>query len=269
VVASDSNLDKIVADFIKVEDQNFALFNYVTEMNNQVEGLQESIAKLRSDIKEAKGRGDERERQQREQLLSMERKVDSSIRDADATENKLELMEGIITKLKVGSEDIYIYSKCGATPVLSLLGASRDKELARPFINENNIVMYLDMIHERIIELKVVCQYIDSHQHNPKTKERAKEPVIEPMLAMDKSKQLKRMPSSAALLGRAEEEDNTDDYSQFENVRPFEMAALKARAFRSESVHDYIHGYVGANVINISFSLVGTSSRGTDGRISY
>jgi hypothetical protein len=47
-------LDKIVADFIKVEDQNFALFNYVTEMNNQVEGLQESITKLRFDIKEAK-----------------------------------------------------------------------------------------------------------------------------------------------------------------------------------------------------------------------
>ena len=46
----------------EVEDQNFALFNYVTEMNNQVEGLQESIVKLRTDIKEAKGRGDERER---------------------------------------------------------------------------------------------------------------------------------------------------------------------------------------------------------------
>ena len=62
VAQTDSNLDKIVADFIKVEDQNFALFNYVTEMNNQVEGLQESIVKLRTDIKEAKGRGDERER---------------------------------------------------------------------------------------------------------------------------------------------------------------------------------------------------------------
>ena len=36
VAPADSNLDKIVADFIKVEDQNFALFNYVTEMNNQV-----------------------------------------------------------------------------------------------------------------------------------------------------------------------------------------------------------------------------------------
>ena len=88
-------------------------------------------------------------------------------------------------------------------------------------------------IHERIIELKVVGQYIDSLQQNPKSKDRGKEAGgIEPMLVMDKSKQLKRMPSSAALLGRAEEEDNTDDYSQFENIKPFEMAALKAQAFR-------------------------------------
>ena len=84
-----------------MEDQNFALFNYVTEMNNQVEGLQESIAKLRTDIKEAKGRGDERERQQRDQLQNMERRVALSIREADTAEAKLELMEGVIDKLKV------------------------------------------------------------------------------------------------------------------------------------------------------------------------
>ena len=33
----------------------------------QVEALQEGIGRLRSDIKEAKGRGEEKERQQREQ----------------------------------------------------------------------------------------------------------------------------------------------------------------------------------------------------------
>lgn len=36
IVGQESSLDKIVTDFVKVEDQNFALFNYVTEMNNQV-----------------------------------------------------------------------------------------------------------------------------------------------------------------------------------------------------------------------------------------
>ena len=83
----------------------------------------------------------------------MEKKVDSSIREADAAENKLELMEAIIKKLKVGSEEIYLGSKCGATPVLSLLGAAREKEIARPFINENNIVMYLDMVRHSVKNL--------------------------------------------------------------------------------------------------------------------
>ena len=55
----------------------------------------------RIDIKEAKGRGDERERQQRDQLNSMERRVALSIREADMTEAKLDLMEGVIAKLKV------------------------------------------------------------------------------------------------------------------------------------------------------------------------
>ena len=50
--------------FLRIEDANFALFNYVTEMNNQVETLQDSIAKLKQDIKEARERGEEKERQQ-------------------------------------------------------------------------------------------------------------------------------------------------------------------------------------------------------------
>jgi hypothetical protein len=67
------------------------------------------------------------------------------------------------------------------------------------FLIENRTNLF--QIHERIIELKVVGQYIDSQQQNPKTKERLKEPAgMEPMLTMDKSKQLKRMPSSAALV---------------------------------------------------------------------
>ncbi len=31
-----------------VEDQNFALFNYVNELNNEIEALQEQIAEVRS-----------------------------------------------------------------------------------------------------------------------------------------------------------------------------------------------------------------------------
>ena len=246
VAPSESNLDKIVADFIKVEDQNFALFNYVTEMNNQVEGLQENIVKLRTDIKEAKGRGDERERQQREQLQTMERKVSSSVAEADATEAKVELMEGVLAKLKNGTEEVYLMSQCGATPVLSLLGGKLgtdrhdERPPERPFVTENNVIMYLDMIHEKIIELKCVAQFVE--QQRGRDGASAPSSVItaapqkdkDSSLSLSTSKKpstLKRFPSSAALLGQ-EDGSESEEASASDNVRPFEMAALKARAFR-------------------------------------
>ena len=57
--------------------------------------------------------------------------------------------------------------------------------------------------------------------------------LVDPTPALVGKKGLKRMPSSAALLGKAEEEDEDDseEYSEV-NRKPFEMAALKARAFR-------------------------------------
>ena len=91
-------------------------------MNNQVETLQDSIAKLKQDIKEARERGEEKERQQREKLEHMEKNLEESEHEADTAETKLQLMESVLGKLKVGTEDLYIKCQCGNTPVLSLLG---------------------------------------------------------------------------------------------------------------------------------------------------
>ena len=44
------NLDQLVQSFIHKEDVNFALFNYVNELNNEVEVLHEVIAALNGDI---------------------------------------------------------------------------------------------------------------------------------------------------------------------------------------------------------------------------
>ena len=76
-------------------------------------------------------------------------------------------MESVITKLKSGSEDLYLSAKVGSTPVLSLLGgaaASTDRRVSvagggdvtgpeRPFVTEANVIMYLDMIHEKVLNL--------------------------------------------------------------------------------------------------------------------
>ena len=43
----------------------------------------------------------------------------------------------------------------------SLVIQGEDTTPTRPFVTENNVIMYLDMIHEKIAELKGVAQYLD------------------------------------------------------------------------------------------------------------
>lgn len=188
---------------------------------------------LRTDIKEAKGRGDERERQQKDQLNNMERRVALSIREADTAEAKLDLMEGVIDKLKFGVEELYLLSQAGSTPVLSLLGGATKAETQpeRPFVNEKNIIMYLDMVNERMVELKGIAQFVDTQAKVKEGKKETFESKYGGLLG-DKKKKTKAMPSCAALLGKAEEEEDSSDLSEAANIAPFEMSHLKSRAFK-------------------------------------
>jgi len=284
MVGGDSDLVKIVADFVRVEDQNFALFNYVTEMNNQVEALQEGIARLRSDIKEAKGRGEERERQQLEQLGAMEKKLDGSVHEAESAETKLQLMESVISKLKTGAEDLYVRSGVGSTPVLSLLTGGtatgeeeepsataaaasekdedKEEEARKAFVTEANVIMYLDMVHEKISELKAVSQFmayrsqldmmaasgaqelgspsvqqvqamqlLQQQQQAAAAAAASRRVAVAPPGVTAVEKQLRRMPSSAQLLGKNDEDLEEDPEELEMETRPFDLSALKTRAF--------------------------------------
>ena len=51
-----SNIDEIVTTFIKAEEQNYSLFNYVNMLNTEFDQLEES----NSDIKDQIARIDER-----------------------------------------------------------------------------------------------------------------------------------------------------------------------------------------------------------------
>jgi len=45
-----SDPDEFVTQFIQVEDQNFSLFNYVNELNTEIEKLEEQIVETRNEI---------------------------------------------------------------------------------------------------------------------------------------------------------------------------------------------------------------------------
>ncbi len=112
--------------------------------------------------------------------------------------------------------------------------------------------MYLDMVHERCLELKSIAQFVDNQAKAKKEKDLMVDTKAMAGLGSligiigitcngvinysnyypgEKKKPLKKMPSCAALLGKAEEEE-TSDLAEAVNTRPFEMSDLKARAFK-------------------------------------
>ena len=64
-----------VTTFINAEDQNFALFNYVNELNGECEKLEEQIADIRSEIEKYKGQGLNTDNQRKKILKDLEERL--------------------------------------------------------------------------------------------------------------------------------------------------------------------------------------------------
>ena len=69
------DIDQLVDIFIQTEDKNFALFNYVNELNNDIEMLQEQINSTEEDIEKFKRESVELEEQRKEILKQLEVRV--------------------------------------------------------------------------------------------------------------------------------------------------------------------------------------------------
>lgn len=60
-----------------VEDQNFALFNYVNELNGEIEMIQEAIQQIKADIEQFKSQGMEMEEKRKAILRGLEEELSS------------------------------------------------------------------------------------------------------------------------------------------------------------------------------------------------
>ena len=70
-----TDIDELVTTFINAEDQNFALFNYVNELNGECEKLEEQIADIRAEIEKYKGQGLKADNQRKKNLKDLEERL--------------------------------------------------------------------------------------------------------------------------------------------------------------------------------------------------
>ncbi|KAI4467547.1 hypothetical protein MML48_2g00018177 [Holotrichia oblita] len=149
---NESNVAVIARNFTKQEEENFALFKYITELNKEMEDLADELGRMHVKIDEQKMLHDKRAIQQAETLENLRNELAVKTEEAEKVENELATTERVLDNLLKGIDKLFKICKCTNAPLLELLGNNTN-------INNYNVLLYLEMLEQRVDELIMGVYY--------------------------------------------------------------------------------------------------------------
>jgi len=138
-----TEVDEVVRTFIKNEEHNFSLFNYVNEQNNEIEKYEEQIQQLKEEeLKFAQESGND-VNQHKEILKDLEAKLQTSEQMAEKYEQRCQDLQRVTESLKRGMQSIF-----------SKFDFSNEEDGgAPPVVTEVNMVLNLGLIEQKANQL--------------------------------------------------------------------------------------------------------------------
>lgn len=139
------DIDELVTNFVDAEDKNFTLFNYINELNQEIEKLEEQIDTIKAEIEAYKAGGVLSDTMRKKELKDMEEKLQKMEAKADLYEKKHEEAMKTVTALKAGVWNIFNKIGCNTPSIRDMLGEGN--------VTENNLMQYLGIVEQRTNEL--------------------------------------------------------------------------------------------------------------------
>lgn len=94
----EQEIDKLTAHFVKQEEENFALFSYVNELNDELESLQARMEQLTVAIDDARALHVHRDQEQAETLEKIIKQLEEQTKLADVAEEDLIEVKSLFEK---------------------------------------------------------------------------------------------------------------------------------------------------------------------------
>lgn len=140
-----SDIQELVNTFIANEDQNFSLFNYVNEQNNEIEKLEEQISALREEEHKYTQESGNDANQHKQLLNELAQKLQTTEASAERYEGKFQESLKIVNSLKVGIQSLFTKLECNTSSMAEMLSDA--------MVTEANMMQYLGMIEQRTNEV--------------------------------------------------------------------------------------------------------------------
>jgi len=140
-----TDVAELVSTFIHNEDQNFSLFNYVSEQNNELERLEETIAGLQAEVAKHTQESGEDINQHKQLLNELEARLQATDAAAAKYELRFQEAQNTVSTLNKSIEDIFKNIGCDSSLMSEML--------AELNVTENNMMQYLGVIEQRTNEI--------------------------------------------------------------------------------------------------------------------
>ncbi|XP_021368375.1 coiled-coil domain-containing protein 63-like, partial [Mizuhopecten yessoensis] len=157
----------IVDDFIAREDENFALFNYVNEMNEEVEGLQEEIRKTVVEMESFETEDIRMMESSKSILLDLQLRYARVVAETDVAQTKIGVTKGVLDELRSGVTSLFDTIHCDSSTITAMLGSEEA-------ITDKNILHYMGIMEQRTMEMLQIQQYLHLKRNPPKPEKKDK-----------------------------------------------------------------------------------------------
>ncbi len=111
------DIDQLVSSFISAEDHNYTLFNYVNEVNTEIEKLEDQISVIRSEMDKYREGGAELERHKGAAVREVEERLAGAEVQAELYEKRYEAASNTVSILKASIWELFNKIGCNTSQV--------------------------------------------------------------------------------------------------------------------------------------------------------
>ncbi|XP_038578832.1 coiled-coil domain-containing protein 114-like isoform X4 [Micropterus salmoides] len=148
----ESDLDKLVRNFIQMEEQNYTLLKFVNYQNNEVEAIGRQISQLCDEREIFVAEEQQQQEQHHDLLMRVSIKQEATEQQLAVYQQRVEFMEKLLYQLRDGLK-ILLHISCGSSVICGQLGSSGG-------VQEENIKENMTMVEDRVNELLTLQSYL-------------------------------------------------------------------------------------------------------------
>ena len=148
------DVDKLVDTFITGEDKNFKLYTFVNGQSDDIENLETQIGQIQGEIDHLRDMSElnQGDVQRRKDIKEMEKQLRKVENDTEKYQQDYNYSQGRLESIMTCVQQIFQLIDCDAE--------SNDELLGTQGVTENNMMIYMGIVEQRINEILQANAYI-------------------------------------------------------------------------------------------------------------